>query len=87
MNELSPAAHPESELMTPGIGVAGQVMCPFMSVVRLQPCLKSGCELWTELTYGQTKVARCSLTWLAFLSTETRQAIEKLKDAPHGPAS
>lgn len=86
MNELSPAAHPEEKELTPGIGVAGQVMCPIMSVVRLQPCLKSGCELWVELTYGNgQKVARCSLTWLSLLSTETRSAIDRLKDASKRP--
>lgn len=82
--ELSPMAHPQPTEMIPGIGVAGQVMCPFMSVVRMQPCLKSGCEMWVELSYGQTKVARCALTWLPVLSTELRGAIEKLKDA-NGP--
>ena len=87
MSELSPADHPEAALMTPGFGVAGQVICPFMSVVRMQPCLKSGCELWVELSYGDKKVARCSLAWLSTLSTEVRGAIDKLKDAPHGNPS
>lgn len=79
--EQSPLAHPQPTELIPGIGVAGQVMCPFMSVVRMQPCLKSGCELWIELTYGNTKVARCSLAWLSTLTTEVRGAIDKLKDS------
>ncbi len=79
MNELSPAAHPEAPALIPGMGMAGQTICPFMSVVRVQPCMKGACELWVELKYGEQKVARCSLSWLAVLNTETRQAIEKLR--------
>ncbi len=59
---------------TPGFGVAGMVMCPFFKNM----CMKQGCELWVELSYTENKVARCSLAWLAILSTETRQAIDKL---------
>ena len=70
----------EQQSLIPGIGVAGNVICPFMSLMHSAPCIKQGCELWVELTYGKTKVARCSLAWLAVLSTETRQAIANLKE-------
>lgn len=83
----SPAMRPmpADGLPVPGVGMAGQVMCPFMSVVRMQPCLKGGCELWTELTYAQGtpqehRVGRCALSWLAVLSTETREAIDRVKE-------
>lgn len=68
----------ESKDMVPGFGVAGQVMCPF-SMMAPRMCMKQGCELWVELNYIETKVARCSIAWLAVLSTEMRQAIDKLK--------
>lgn len=69
MNELI-----ERPQTTPGIGMGGMVMCPFFK----SPCFKQGCELWVELKYADKTVARCSLAWLAVLSTETRQAIDKL---------
>ena len=64
----------------PGIGESGLVFCPFMKC----PCMKHGCELWVELTYNansenERKVGRCSVSWLALLSTETRAAIDRLK--------
>lgn len=62
------------EPTVPGIGMSGIVMCPFFKGA----CLKNGCELWVELKYSETTVARCSLAWLAVLSTETRAAIDKL---------
>ena len=65
----------KEEPMTPGYGVAGLVLCPFIKGT----CQKSACELWVELKYEDTFVARCSLAWLAVLATETRQAIDKLK--------
>jgi len=69
----------KKEPMVPGFGVAGNVICPFMSLMHSAPCAKQGCELWVELTFGEEKVARCSLAWLSVLSTETRQAIDKLR--------
>lgn len=65
------------EGLVPGFGVAGQVMCPF-SMMAPKMCMKQGCELWVELNYVDRKVARCSLAWLAVLSTEIRGAIDKL---------
>lgn len=67
----------KNQSLTPGFGVAGQVMCPF-SFMAPNPCMKQGCELWVELTYGKQKVARCSIAWLALLSTEIRQSVDKL---------
>ena len=61
----------------PGVGVAGQVMCPF-SLMAPKMCLKQGCELWIELKYGDKMVGRCALNWLPILMIETRQAIERL---------
>ena len=69
MNELS-----KKEPTTPGIGVSGLVMCPFFKGA----CLKGGCELWVELNYIEGKVARCTLSWLSILTTETRASIDKL---------
>ena len=67
---------------TPGVGLSGFVICPFMSSTHPAQCLKHGCELWVELTYGDKKVARCSLAWISLLSTEVRGAIDKLKEIP-----
>ena len=61
----------------PGFGVAGFVICPFMSITHPAQCVKQGCELWVELNCGGTKVARCSLAWMTVLSTEIRSAIDK----------
>lgn len=76
MNDITKKEEP----MVPGIGVAGAVMCPFMKGL----CLKSACELWVELTYGDRKVARCSLSWMTLLSTEVRQSIDKLAGGNKG---
>ncbi|RKZ25659.1 hypothetical protein DRQ26_05565 [bacterium] len=65
----------KQEIDTPGIGVAGVVMCPYFRGA----CLKSGCELWVELTYGKQKVGRCALAWQAILSTELRQSIDNIR--------
>ena len=64
----------KKEPLTPGVGVAGLVMCPFFK----GPCLKHGCEKWVELTYGEDKVARCSDSWTPLMLTEIRQAIDRL---------
>lgn len=77
MNELKKV---EEQPLIPGFGVAGIVMCPFMSLTHPAQCMKQGCELWVELQCGENKVARCSLAWLAVLATETRTAIDKLRN-------
>ena len=71
----SPAIRNNDKIDTPGIGVAGVVMCPYFRGA----CLKSGCELWVELMYGDKKVGRCALAWNAVLQTELRQEVEKLR--------
>jgi len=68
----------EPQPLTPGFGVAGQVMCP-LSMMGPKLCMKQGCEWWIELKCGEQMVARCAIAWLAVLSTETREAIDKLK--------
>jgi len=68
----------EESNMTPGFGVAGQVMCPF-SLMAPKMCMKQGCEMWVELNYGEKKVARCSLAWTAILLTEMRASIDRLE--------
>ena len=68
----------KEQSFTPGFGVAGFVICPFMSITHPAQCVKQGCELWVELKNNDYFVARCSLAWIAILSTETRQSIEKL---------
>lgn len=73
MNDI--ITNKDEPLAIPGIGVSGVVFCPFIKSV----CLKSGCELWVELSYIDKKVARCSLSWLSILSTETRDSIDRLK--------
>jgi len=72
----SPALRQQGEPDTPGIGVAGTVMCPLFKA----PCFKNGCEFWVELMYGQQKVGRCALAWQAILLTELRQSIDNLKN-------
>ncbi len=69
----------EEKAMIPGFGVAGQVMCP-LSFMAPKICNKEGCEWWCELTYVDRKVARCAVYWLAILSTELRESIDKLKE-------
>jgi hypothetical protein len=72
----SPAKREQTQsLDTPGVGVAGKVLCPFTKGI----CQKSACELWVELTYGKQKVGRCSYAWKAILEVETRQEIERLR--------
>ena len=66
----------KQEPKVPGIGVSGLVMCPILK----SPCLKSGCEWWVELNYGDTLVSRCSAAWLSLLNTEIRQSIDRLKE-------
>jgi len=73
--ENSPALRQQSEPDTPGIGVAGVVMCPYFRGA----CLKNGCEMWVELMYGKQKVGRCAIAWMPILTTELRQEIEKLR--------
>ena len=63
---------------TPGIGVAGVVMCPYG--FQKTACVKGGCEMWVELMYGEQKVGRCALSWNAILQAETRQEISKLRE-------
>jgi len=63
----------------PGVGVAGQVMCPF-SFMAPKLCIKQGCEFWVELNYGKQKVGRCAIAWLPILFTEVRQAIDRLNE-------
>ncbi len=70
----------KKEPTIPGFGVGGFVICPFMSLTHPAQCVKQGCEMWVELKCGDNFVARCSIAWLAVLSTETRSAIEKLKE-------
>ena len=66
----------------PGIGQAGVMVCPIMK----GPCWKSACMLWVELTYAggtpeERKVGNCSLHWLAVVTTEQTQAMNRLTDA------
>ena len=60
---------------TPGIGVAGIVMCPEFK----SPCLKGGCEYWVELNYGKQKVGRCANAWKPKLAVEIREELERLR--------
>lgn len=64
--------------LPPGVGVAGKVICPFLSLTRPCECVKDKCEMWVALNYEKKIVGRCSFGWLAVLSTEVRAAIEKL---------
>lgn len=79
MLENSPAERQNDSLPanTPGIGVAGVVMCPYG--FQKSPCLKAGCEMWVELDYGGKKVGRCANAWNAILQTEVRKEIELLR--------
>ena len=70
----------DKDLMTPGFGVAGQVMCPF-SFMAPKQCVKQGCEMWVELSYEKNKVARCALAWMPVILTETRASIDRLKES------
>src|SRR3990167_7663971 len=65
--------------MTPGYGVSGLVLCPLLR----NPCVKSACEFWVELTYAagtpdQHQVGRCAYAWQAILQAENTQAINRL---------
>lgn len=71
--------------LVPGIGVAGQVLCPIMSLTHPAMCVKHACELWVELTYNagkpdQQKVGRCTLAWNSLLQAEGNQALIRLTD-------
>jgi len=71
--EKSPATRSNSDVDAPGIGVAGQVFCPLTKSI----CLKSGCEWWVELYYGEQRVGRCTASWLSVLIPELRQELER----------
>lgn len=64
----------EQKPLTPGFGVAGQVMCPHFKNM----CMKQGCEMWVELKYGDQPVARCAYAWNTVLNVELRQSVDKL---------
>jgi len=73
-------------LPAPGFGVAGQVLCPLMSLTHPAMCVKGACEMWVELTYGagtkdQRQVGRCSYAWTAILQAENTQELIKLREA------
>jgi hypothetical protein len=64
--------------LPPGVGVAGKVICPFLSLQHPTECVKDKCEMWVALHYEKKEVGRCSFGWLAVLTTEVRGAIDKL---------
>lgn len=64
--------------LPPGVGIAGKVICPFLSLTKPCECVKDKCEMWVALVYDKKEVGRCSFGWLAVLSTEIRGAIDKL---------
>ncbi len=66
---------------TPGIGMAGTMICPFFKA----PCFKNGCMMWVELTYaGGTKderrVGHCTFSWQTVVQTEQTDQIKRLID-------
>ena len=84
---------PQKEILpaAPGIGIAGKVICPILSIAgRDTVCAKSGCELWVELTYdagtpNERIVGRCSLAWMSILQTETTGVLKRLIPKPLEP--
>ena len=71
---------------TPGFGVAGQVVCPRMSITHQVMCVKGACEFWVELTYAagtkdENRVGRCADAWKAILAAESTQAMIRLTQA------
>ena len=79
MGELLP---PDRNGTTPGFGVAGQVLCPVMSLTHPVMCVKHACEFWVELTYGagtpqEQKVGRCAVAWIPMVATEITQVLRK----------
>ena len=71
----------KQELSTPGIGVAGNVMCPFGFQKGF--CLKNGCEQWVELFHEKQAVGRCSFAWMPKLMIELRAEIKSLRNPLH----
>lgn len=67
-----------SQPLVPGIGVAGQVFCPYLRSL----CMKQGCELWVELKTGGIFVARCAISWGPILACETNQSLRSLVLTP-----
>jgi len=74
--EQSPAIRSNDNLpdTTPGIGMAGLVLCPYFKGA----CMKQGCEMWVTLTYVDKKVGRCSFAWQSIIKTELRESVDKL---------
>ena len=70
--------------LTPGFGVAGQVVCPRMSVTHQVMCVKQGCENWVELKQGDRTIARCAYSWLPLLMVELRGSVDKLREVLDG---
>lgn len=64
---------------TPGIGMAGTMVCPFFKA----PCFKNGCMMWVELTYAagtkdERRVGHCTFYWQTIVSTEQTDQIKRL---------
>ncbi len=70
----------EQQPTVPGIGIAGKVICPILSISgRDIECQKNKCEWWVELNANETMVGRCALPWSIIVLTELRASIDKLK--------
>lgn len=69
------------EVLIPGIGTAGKVICPIMSIGRMipEPCAKHACELWMEFDFSGQKIARCSLAWIPFTTVQLREELERIR--------
>ncbi len=69
----------KTEPMIPGIGIAGKVICPILSISgRDVECQKHKCEWWVELNANGIQVGRCALPWSVVVLTELRASIDKL---------
>ena len=71
----------EPKPLTPGLGVAGQVICAKMSITHTVICQKSARESWVELKYGDTSVCRCANSSVPVMLSEVRASVDKLREA------
>ena len=78
----NPLMPQDNKPTVPGIGIAGEVICPIMSIGRIggAPCVKHHCEFWVELFYGEKKVGRCALAWSAIIGTEQTTQFKGLNE-------
>lgn len=76
---------PKNIPAVPGLGIAGDVICPILSIAgRDVVCKKHACEWWMELQLGDNMVGRCAVSWAPKLMIDLRVEVEKMRKVLDG---